>query len=358
MAKSLNKSLHQAKKAKKDEFYTQLNDISNELKHYKHYFKDKVVYCNCDDPRISKFFHHFAYSFEHLGLKKLITTCYKNKNPDLFSDNESEKAIYLEYKRDSKGALIPYPEYMKMIGQEHLYKGEPNNPNVPKPEDIGIGVLKGDGDFRSTECMKLLEQADIVVTNPPFSLFREYLAQLIEYDKKFLIIGNMNALKYQEIFPLIRDNKVWLGINSVPTFKVPDYYEANNIEIVDNERVAKMGNVIWYTNLEHKKRNEKLIIVDRYTPEKYPKYDNYNAINVDKVIDIPIDYDEVMGVPISFMDKYNPDQFEIIGYSRMHRDGSLNYLKNPKWTDGFNDVFLNGKQLYARIFIKNKKVKQ
>jgi len=182
-----NKYLHKASKAKKDEFYTQLSDIERELRHYKDHFKDKVVYCNCDDPRVSNFFHYFSYNFENLGLKKLVATCYKNQNPDLFSQNDSEKAVYLEY------------------------EGDKNNNNVPDPEEIGIKHLKGDGDFRSRECIALLKQADIVVTNPPFSLFREYVAQLIKYNKKFVIIGHQNAITYKEIFKLIKDNKIWLG---------------------------------------------------------------------------------------------------------------------------------------------------
>ena len=185
--KVANRHLQSAKASKQDEFYTQLTDIEKELKHYKEHFKDKIVLCNCDDPRVSNFFHYFSYSFKQLELNKLITTCYKNQNAEFFSENKSEKAVYLEY------------------------TGDKNENNIPDPEEIGIKPLQGDGDFRSKECIELLKQADIVVTNPPFSLFREYVAQLIEYNKKFIIIGNQNAVSYKEIFKLIKENKVWLG---------------------------------------------------------------------------------------------------------------------------------------------------
>lgn len=213
MAKSTaNSNLHKAKNAKKDEFYTQRSDIEKELKHYTHHFKDKVVLCNCDDPRMSNFFHYFSYNFEKLGLKKLITTCYKSQERDLFSENKSEQAIYLEY------------------------EGDKNGNNVPDANEIGIKHLKGDGDFRSQECIELLKQADIVVTNPPFSLFREYIAQLIEYDKKFIIIGSQNAITYKEIFKLIKEDALWLGNNNGDmAFKVPDYYESRETRYWEDE---------------------------------------------------------------------------------------------------------------------------
>lgn len=286
-----NNNLQEAKKAKKDEFYTQLSDIERELKYYKHHFKDKVVYCNCDDPRVSNFFHYFSYNFEKLGLKKLITTCYKNQSMDLFSQNDSEQAIYLEY------------------------TGDKNGNNVPDPNEIGIKYLKGDGDFRSKESIELLKQADIVVTNPPFSLFREYVSQLIEYDKKFVIVGHQNAIKYKEIFPLIRDNKIWLGYG----FKggaghfINEHYEDYATATDRKEGMIRVSGVHWFTNLEINKRHEDLILYKKYTPEEYPKFENYDAINVDVTKDIPVDYDGMIGVPITFMDKYNPDQFEIIG---------------------------------------------
>jgi len=286
-----NKLLIRAKRAKNDEFYTQLTDIEKELCHYKDHFKDKVVLCNCDDPRVSEFFNYFVLNFKHLGLKKLITTCYKNQEPDLFSRHDSDRAVYLEYNGSLSG-----------------------KDNVPTAKDIGIKHLKGDGDFRSAECIELLKQADIVVTNPPFSLFREYVAQLIEHDKKFLIVGNKNAITYKEIFKLIKENKLWLGhrnINDDMWLMLPK--DSTNAEKVINGIKLKHINACWFTNLDIKKRHEYIICYRNYTPEKYPKYDNYDAINVDKVADIPCDYKGVMGVPITFLDKYNPKQFELLG---------------------------------------------
>lgn len=286
-----NTLLNKAFKAKKDEFYTQLSDIERELKHYKNHFKDKVVLCNCDDPRVSNFFHYFSYNFEKLGLKKLLTTCYKNQEMDLFSQNDSEQAIYLEY------------------------EGDKNGNKIPDPEEIGIKHLKEDGDFRSSECIELLKQADIVVTNPPFSLFREYVAQLVQYDKKFVIIGHQNAIKYKEIFPLIRENKIWLGFGfkgGAAHFKNV-HYEDYAIAGDHIEGMIRVSGVHWFTNLDINKRHEDLILYKIYTPEEYPKYENFDAINVDKTKDIPMDYAGMMGVPITFMDKYNPAQFEIIG---------------------------------------------
>lgn len=289
----VKRNIDKAKEAKKDEFYTQLEDINNELKHYREHFRGKTVLCNCDDPRISNFFTYFAYNFEFLGLKKLMTTCYKNQNMDLFSQNESEQAVYL------------------------VYEGDKNGDHIPTADEIGVHPLKGDGDFRSQECIELLKESDIVVTNPPFSLFREYLAQLIEYDKKFLILGNQNAITYKEIFPLIQNNKMWLGSAlSYAAFKVPNYYEEKSTRFWVDENGQKwrsMGNICWFTNLDIKKRHENLILYKNYSQELYPHYINYDAIEVSKTDFIPADYDGIMGVPITFMDKYNPEQFEIIG---------------------------------------------
>ena len=313
----LNANLHQARNAQKDEFYTQRIDIENELKHYKHHFKDKVVYCNCDDPRISEFFHYFSYKFESLNLKKLITTCFKNDNMDLFSQNDCEKAIYLEY------------------------DGDKNGNRVPDTEEIGIKHLKGNGDFRNDECIELLKQADIVVTNPPFSKFREYISQLVEYDKKFVVIGHQNAIGYKEIFPLLKDNKLWLGHGfkgGAAHFK-NEHYEDYATAGDHKEGMIRVSGVVWFTNLDLKKRHEDLPLYKEYTPEEYPKYDNYNAINVDKTKDIPVDYDGAMGVPITFMNKYNPDQFEIIRFRKGDDD---------------KDLSINGKYLYSRIIIKKK----
>ncbi len=306
-----NRNLHKASAGKDDEFYTQLSDIERELTHYKNHFKNKVVLCNCDDPRVSNFFHYFTYNFEYLGLKKLIATCYKNQNPDAFSKNKSEKAIYLEY------------------------TGDKNGDKIPNIKEIGIKYLKGDGDFRSPECIELLKQADIIVTNPPFSLFREYVAQLIEYNKKFLIIGNINAISYKECFELIKENKIWLGYNCTRYFKKPD------------GTMYETARSFWYTNLDIKKRHEKLILYKTYNKKDYPKYENYDAINVDKTKNIPIDYSGAIWVPITFMDKYNPEQFEIIWIDRVLVE---------ELTCKVSRFRINGKEIYARIIIKNKKV--
>lgn len=279
-----NRNLNQAKEAKKDEFYTQLEDINNELRHYRDHFRGKTVLCNCDDPRVSNFFTYFAYNFEKLGLKRLITTCYKNQDVDLFSQNKSEQAVYL------------------------IYEGDRNGNHLPDPAEIGIRPLKGDGDFRSAECIELLKEADIVVTNPPFSLFREYVAQLIQYDKKFIIIGHQNALTYKEFFPLIQQNKVWLGYG----FKggaghFISQYKDTATAGDHREGMIRVSGVTWFTNLEIKKRHEELILYKQYNPEEYPKYVNYDAIEVSKTEWIPYDYNGLMGVPITFLDKYNPD---------------------------------------------------
>ncbi len=332
---SLNSNLHKAKNSKNDEFYTQLSDIERELKNYKKYFKDKIVYCNCDDPRISNFFHYFSYNFEKLGLRKLITTCYKNQNRDLFSQHDCEHAIYLEY------------------------EGDKNGNRVPDTEEIGIIHLKGDGDFRSEECVDLLKQVDIVVTNPPFSLFREYIAQLIEYDKKFLIIGDQNAITYKEIFKLVKQNKVWLGYDNGGTkwFQVPDDYDIkteSRKKIENGVKYFSKGSITWYTNIDTTKRHEYLILYKKYAPDEYPQYDNYDAINIDITKNIPMDYKGVMGVPITFMDKYNPKQFEIIWTTDRGGDGMLEQIKLPHAR--YDAPVVNGKGLYKRILIRNKKL--
>lgn len=334
--KILNKSLTRASKAKEDEFYTQLTDIEKELKHYKHHFKDKIVYCNCDDPGVSNFFIYLSHNFEKLGLKKLITTCYKNQDMDLFSQNDSEQAIYLEY------------------------DGDKNGNRTPDRTEIGKKFLTGDGDFRSQESIKLLKQADIVVTNPPFSLFREYVAQLIEYDKKFLIIGSQNNITYKDIFSLIKENKIWLGYNSGNMeFKVPDYYEERESRFWIDESGQKwrsLGNICWFTNLDITKRHEDLILFKKYNPIDYPKYDNYDAINVNRVADIPIDYKGIMGVPITFMDKYNPDQFELMGITSGRDEFEAVPIKryiNPKQVNKNNTV-TNGSKANTRATLLSK----
>lgn len=353
-SKRFNKNLHSAKTSKNDEFYTQLQDIEKELKNYKRHFKNKIVYCNCDDPRVSNFFHYFTHNFEELGLKKVIATCYKNQNMDLFSNHKSDKAIYLEY------------------------TGDKNKNNIPDIEEIGIKHLKGDGDFRSEESIELLKQADIVVTNPPFSLFREYVAQLINYKKKFLIIGNINAITYKEIFKLIKENKSWLGTNmgrGISGFIVPKHYELYGTEArIDSSgnRIVSTNNCLWLTNLDHNKRHEDLILYKKYNKKEFPKYDNYNGINVDKTKDIPMDYKGAMGVPITFLDKYNPEQFEIIGQGRQDLCKGMNCMSKKFVEDyyksGGTGSYREGNPLlgyydnnnkavvpYMRIIIKIKK---
>ena len=327
------RNLNAAKSAKNDEFYTQLSDIENELKHYKEHFRNKVVYCNCDDPKVSNFFKYFFLNFKFLGLKKLITTCYKNQDFDLFSQHKVEKSVGLIY-----------------AGRES---------NTPNEQDIEVFHLKGDGDFRSRKCVELLKQSDIVVTNPPFSLFREYVALLMEHEKKFLIIGNKNAITYKEVFSLIKDGKLWVGntpMSKDMLFDVPQDYaeelvatkkEGSAYKIVDGI-VNGRSQSIWFTNLDYPKRHEDLILYKRYSPEEYPKYDNYDAIEVSKTKDIPMDYDGVMGVPISFLDKDNPDQFEIIGSNR-------GVDQDPEGVYG-RGSFLNGKETFKRLFIRNKEV--
>lgn len=328
--KSSNKNLQTARTSKKDEFYTQLSDIERELKHYKNHFKDKVVLCNCDDPRVSNFFHFFSYNFEKFGLKKLIATCYKNQEMDLFSENKSEQAIYLEY------------------------TGDKNENNVPDVEEIGIKYLQGDGDFRSKECIELLKQADIVVTNPPFSLFREYVSQLVEYDKKFVIVGHQNAISYVEIFRLIKENKLWLGygFNGGAGHFINTHYENYATAGDHKDGMIRVSGVHWFTNLDINKRHEDLILYKTYNENEFPKYDFYDAINCNKTKDIPMDYSDNIGVPITFLDKYNPEQFEIIdGIGRYSLiDGATEKTRGKYLTK------INGVKTYARVIIRNKRL--
>lgn len=313
-----NKGLNQAGRAKKDEFYTQLSDIENELRHYRAHFRGKTVLCNCDDPRISNFFHYFAYNFEALGLRRLITTCYKSQEPDLFSMNTCERAIWLEY------------------------LGDRNGNRVPDPDEIGIRPLLGDGDFRSEECVGLLRQADIVVTNPPFSLFREYLAQLIEHGKRFVIVAHQNAIHYKEVFPLFMQNRLWLGYGFPGNagFFISKYEDVATAS-VHKAGMIRVSGVTWFTNLEIPKRHERFVSYRNYSPDFYPRYDNYDAIDVSKTVDIPGDYEGVMGVPITFMAKYNPEQFEIVGTSTSEMPRGAPYV--------------NGKRIYERVLIRWRK---
>ncbi len=360
-----NADLHAAGKAKKDEFYTQLVDIEKEVKYYKQHFQGKVVLCNCDDPYESNFFKYFALNFNALGLKKLIATCY-NGSP--VSGNE----LLLDF-----GDTVDDPKkiaYKVEITEVTDVNGDgainladvkylmQNDKNV-------ISILKGNGDFRSQECIDLLKEADIVVTNPPFSLFREYLAQLIEYKKNFLIIGNVNTIVTKDTFPLVRDNIIWMGASihsGDREFRVPDSYPLNaaGYRVDENGiKYIRVKGVRWFTNLDYPQRHEDLVLYKHYTPEEYPKYDNYEAINVDKSSDIPCDYDGVMGVPITFLDKYNPDQFEIIWQASGNTYANapkeiLEELKfNPtiKYGGGLGAAVLNGKAVYTRIFIRRKK---
>lgn len=330
---SKNTNLHDAKKAKKDEFFTQISDIEKELNNYKDYLNGKIIFCNCDDPEESDFWKYFALNFEILGLKKLVSTHYEIDKP----------SYKLEIIKDAHKKIVKT-------------------------------TLKQNGDFRSSECIEILKEADIIVTNPPFSLFREYMAQLIEYDKQFLIIGSLNAITYKEIFKLIKDNQLWLGQSYPKEFIQPDGTK------------KKFGNILWYTNIDYTKRYENIILSKQYTPKEYPKYDNYDAINVDKVNHIPRDYTGHIGVPITFLTKYNPEQFEIIALGIVgsidftcdkkmeilgkdgkptnkftyNAKGTLYRLFNPKTdkTPAFRNC--NTKELYssiyARVIVKNKKI--
>ncbi|MDR3111852.1 MAG: adenine-specific methyltransferase EcoRI family protein [Elusimicrobiota bacterium] len=315
--KSQNATLRKAKAVKKDEFYTKIYDIENEVKHYKGHFRGKVVFCNCDDPTASDFWRYFHISFSHLGLKKLISTHFVYK--DLFTPGSTYKMEY------EGGNDVDYN-----IGEKT--------------------ILKANGDFRSEECIEILKSADIVVTNPPFSLFREFVSQLMKFDKIFLIIGNKNAIAYKEIFPLIKETKVWLGYTS------PNYYMVyeNGKFLYDSDNLA--GLTRWFTNLEVSKRDEELILFRKYYGNEgnYPKYDNYDAIEVSKVCNIPMDYDGVMGVPITFLDKYNPSQFEIV--DGLNRYSILDVAGTNKLARK-NHLYMtsiNGKPIYARILIKKK----
>ena len=314
MAKYGNNNLHSSRNAKADEFYTQIGFIENELKHYKDYFRDKVVFCNCDDPEWSNFWRYFHINFYHLGLKKLVSTHFEE-------DKQSYK--------------------MEVVAAEN------NDGQLTMPEYIQT-PLRQNGDFRSPECIEILKEADVIVTNPPFSLFREYVAQLMKYGKDFIIVGNQNAITYREILPLIMQDKVWLGYNSGHFwFRVPDYYEEKKTDFKIDENGVKwrrMGNICWFTNIDIEKRHEEMVLYKHYTPEEYPKYDNYDAIEVSRTAEIPCDYYGIMGVPITFMDKYSPEQFEILGDSRYH-DGQ-------DFSDDINVI--NGKTLYRRLLIRRK----
>ena len=351
--KPLNSNLRKASKAKNDEFYTQLSDIEKELKHYKNQFRNKVVYCNCDDPFESNFFKYFAGNFNALGLKQLIATSYKpspiaNTQLDLFGNIEAVEPAKGRPKITANKFIINEVNgAFDLRDIAHQLKANKNNEWSP---------LDGEGDFRSPESIELLKLADIVVTNPPFSLFRDYVAQLIEYNKKFLIIGTNNAIHYKEIFPMIQKNKLWLGYNNGPKkYLVPNNYEGKSVVIIEGQKYMPMGNTSWFTNLDTTKRHEKLVLYKKYSPEEYPRYDNYNAIEVGRVADIPVDYEGTMGVPDTFLDKYNPEQFELMGIPFGDLGKVLGVTKNYR---GRTDISVtsNGKTKcpFSRIIIKTK----
>lgn len=348
-----NSSLGKAKEAKQDEFYTQLSDIEDELKHYRKHFQGKTVLCNCDDPFESNFFKYFALNFNRLGLKKLIATCYSGSpitgtQLSMFGETDEErrtpyKAVVTSV-HDANGS-----GGVDMLDVAELFRTKENS----------IEKLEGNGDFRSAECLALLDEADIVVTNPPFSLFREYIATLMGHNKKFVIIGPHNAVKYKEIFPLIQQNRLWLGYNNGDmSFKVPEYFEPRKTRYWQDETGQKwrsMGNIAWFTNLDIKKRHEEIILVKRYRPEDYPNYENFNGIDVAKVGDIPCDYPGIMGVPITFLSSFNPDQFSLIGTSTGELGKEVGVTPNYR---GRTDVYYlgaNGKPKcpYQRFFIRN-----
>lgn len=383
--------LKNAKKAKADEFYTQLVDIELEMKHYKQHFKNKVIFCNCDDPYESNFFKYFAMNFNYLGLKKLIATCYDSSpiaytQLNLYGEN---KSIPNNNRHPYKIEINEVKDYNNdgatdLADVEYLLKNKKNT----------LTLLKSNGDFRSSECIELLKQSDIVVTNPPFSLFREYVAQLMEYNKKFIIIGNQNAITYKEIFKLIKEDKIWLGqsIHSGDReFRVPNDYEIRSkslrIDEFGNKYIRVVG-VRWWTNLDFKERHEDLTLYKTYNSNEFPYYDNYNAINIDKTSDIPYDYDGYMGVPITFLDKYNPKQFEIValgiigsitfsserkmeilnngkstGKFTINAKGTLYKKYNPQYDTkppAFKDVETGElySSIYARIIIKRRKTNE
>jgi hypothetical protein len=347
---SLNTTLQRANIAKNDEFYTQLTDIEKELRHYKHHFKDKIVFCNCDDPFESNFFKYFALNFNHLKLKKLICTCYagstiSGEQLSLF-DVEPLKDTIDEEKKPYKVIINEVEDLnndgiIDLVDVETLLK---NKKNV-------LTLLEGSGDFRSIECIELLKQADIVVTNPPFSLFRDFVIQLIENDKKFIILGNQNAIAYNEIFQLLKDNKIWLGVdnNGTKWFQVPDDYDIkteSRKKIVNGKKFFSMGNIVWFTNLDIQKRHNELILYKKYygNESEYQKYDNYDAININSYVDIPDDYFGEMGVPVTFLDKHNPKQFDLIGKMTTTKIDDYN----------FGYPYINGRKKFARIIIKRK----
>lgn len=336
-----NTVLGAAKTAKKDEFYTQLTDIEKEVRHYRKHFKDKVVLCNCDDPFESNFFKYFVLNFNKLGLKKLIATCYstspiRGKQFDYTVDSDGQMSFFIENtetnslmnNRATNVSKKPYKAIVTTV-YDKTGDGGLDMLDIAKLFESGenkLEELNGDGDFRSEECISILKEADIVVTNPPFSLFRDYINTLVKYDKKFLVIGHQNAIKYSDLFPLFMENKIWLGYGfqgNVGFFESP--YEDTAVSSQHKEGLIRVSGVMWFTNMDIKKRHEELILTATYSEDKYIKFDNYNAINIDKVIEIPCDYEGIMGVPITFMDKFNPEQFELYG-----RTGNIEWAESDE----------------------------
>lgn len=362
------RDLDKAKKNKADEFYTQMPDIEAELRHYKEHFRDKVVLCNCDDPYESNFFKYFAMNFNYLGLKKLIATSY-SESPVAYGQLPLFEIQTLKNRPSSEKPacrieITEVPDLnqdgaVDLTDVEYLLK---NHKNV-------FSFLEGNGDFRSQECVELLQEADIVVTNPPFSLFREYVAQLVEYEKNFLIIGTVIAISYKEIFPLFKENKIWMGLSihsGDREFRVPDYYplEAAGFRVdEDGVKYIRVKGVRWITNLDFKERHENITLYKKYTPDDYPKYVNYDAIEVSKTAEIPYDYEGEMGVPITFLDRHNPDQFIIIGSSGFLAKPMSAFAKKGTYVQGGPSFYLSKndgtyQRLYNRIVIKRKRVER
>lgn len=367
-----NTQLHAAGKAKKDEFYTQLSDIEKEMRHYRKHFEGKIVLCNCDDPFESNFFKYFVLNFNRLKLKKLIATCYAT-SPVM------GKQLQYHVGKDGQMSFSFGDESTEEENAKHPYKAVVTKV-YDKTGDGGVDMLdvaelfrsgenqltdlQGDGDFRSDECLELLSESDIVVTNPPFSLFREYVATLMAYEKKFIIIGNQNAITYKEFFPLLKDNKVWIGggfTGNVGFFESP--YEDTAASSQHKKGLIRVSGVMWFTNLDIKKRHEQMILVKRYNLEEYPRFDNYDAINIDRTADIPCDYSGNMGVPITFLDKYSPDQFEILGITCRGYSPELrtkvytkDEYKNANDLNRSGIIMKNGvpTMTYGRIIIRNK----
>ena len=315
-----NTSLNKAGLAKQDEFYTKIADVEREMRHYTEHFKGKTIFCNCDDPEESNFWRYFQLNFYQLGLKKLVSTHYEETKPS--------------YK-------------LEIVAGEEEKSGQIKAPDVIKTR------LSQNGDFRSPECIEILKEADIVITNPPFSLFREYIGLLMEYKKQFIVIGSQNAITYKEIFTLLRDNAIWLGYHfGDMEFVVPDYYEPRETRYREENGIKyrSMGNICWYTNLDIAKRHEELLLYRQYSAEEYETFDNYDAINVNKVSDIPMDYSGIMGVPITFANKYNPAQFEIIGLIA----GNIKGLAGIPSKIGKDGPYINGKLKYGRLLIRRK----